>query len=184
MRPVRTTGQKLLWGVLIGVPVASILIGIILRGGDRPASIFRAVLLLVLLILWLGWWTRGRIRVDANGIHSSGTLNSNDLIRSRSGTFQSEDLIEVGWYRSIGHVGIMVRPHGGRWDDPGPNSPAAIGMMHSNRRAHHGGERLLREWCEQHGVRFVADGGSILKRPAPGQPGGPSADQDGRGART
>lgn len=173
MRPVR----PLQW-VLVGVGALTVFVALLLYRvlfSDSDRMIRFGGLIGACFLIYCAWqWRRSRIRVDSDGIHAAGGFRS-DTFRPGGSTFPPDKIIEIGWQRSMKHVAVVVRPRGGRWDDPGPNSPAVLGMLHSPGDAHAAGPDLLRDWCARHDIPFVEDGGSILKRPAPGQPGGPPA---------
>lgn len=128
---------------------------------DEPFDVRQLVTLMIIffpcLIGWELWRAaRDRLRFDGEGVHVvSG--------RSRT-TYAWNDLLEVGWWRAPGLAGVVVRPRGGRWDNPGPNAPALLGQIHSQGRdAHAQAPELLRQWCERHDVTFVADGRALFE---------------------
>lgn len=146
--------SPLTWLVLL-LPVAWSVRGVIALTTD--ASFFTGrpgwptSLLLWAFVAWW-WWTfwRNELRIDVDGIHTRAGSHRH---------FRWDQLVEVGWIRSKTGAAIVDRPTGGRWDDPGPNSPLRLRALASvGRDAHSGAAELLQQWCERHEVTFTPDG--------------------------
>lgn len=107
-----------------------------------------------------------RVRLDEDAL----------VVESASGTrrFPWAELLEVGWVGAAPWVstpGVVVRPEGGPWDDPGPDHPrqvATLAVVSPSGTAFARG--ALRQACARAGVPFVEDGEQMFGTPRPDSP--------------
>lgn len=150
------------WAVLAWIAAIVVVLGltgITLTRGLDPVTAGLGVLMLVAV-----WRERGsHLTLDAHGVTA--------VMRRRRHSYRWDELLELGWAAQGPVSGLVARPTGGLFDDPGPNHPAWIFVLpRSGRRAAAEAREALAAWCQHTGVAYAVDGQDMELNAPPGSP--------------